>query len=207
MIFWMARSARYLSGELRGKIDRALVAGRGSLVVVAMLAVGREGLETALFIWAATQAAARDNASTTAPLVGAFLGLLTAVALGWCVYKGALRLDLGKFFTWTGGLLILIAAGVLAYGVHDLQEAHVLPGLYHLAYDVSHVIDPNSWVGALLKGTFNFSPAATRLEFLAWWLYVVPVGALFLRRVRVPTAPPTGSTQPSPDGSTEGASR
>lgn len=206
MIFWMARSARYLSGELRGKVDQALVAGRGSLVLVAMLAVGREGLETALFIWAATQAAARDNASTTAPLVGALLGLLTAVVLGWCVYKGALHLDLGKFFTWTGGLLILIAAGVLAYGVHDLQEAQVLPGLYNLAYDFSHIIDPNAWVGALLKGTFNFSPAATRLEFLAWWLYVVPVGVLFLRRVHVPAAAPTASAQSSPENSTQGAS-
>ncbi|WP_068429438.1 iron uptake transporter permease EfeU [Piscicoccus intestinalis] len=189
MIFWMARSARGLSGELRGKVDAAAQAGRGSLVLVAMLAVGREGLETALFLWAATQAAARDNASTTAPLLGALLGLLTAVALGWLVYKGAVRLDLGKFFAWTGGFLILVAAGVLAYGVHDLQEAGLLPGLHHLAFDVSHIIDPSGWVAALLKGTLNFSPATTWLEAIAWVGYVVPVFILFVRRVRRPNPP------------------
>lgn len=201
MIFWMARSARGLSGELRGKVDAAAQAGRGSLVLVAMLAVGREGLETALFLWAATQAAARDNASTTAPLLGALLGLLTAVALGWLVYKGAVRLDLGRFFAWTGGFLILVAAGVLAYGIHDLQEAGLLPGLHHLAFDVSHIIDPSGWVAALLKGTLNFSPATTWLEAIAWVGYVVPVFILFVRRVRRPN-PPAAEPQSSPSKTT-----
>ena len=201
MIFWMARSARGLSGELRGKVDAAAQAGRGSLVLVAMLAVGREGLETALFLWAATQAAARDNASTTAPLFGALLGLLTAVALGWLVYKGAVRLDLGRFFAWTGGFLILVAAGVLAYGIHDLQEAGLLPGLHHLAFDVSHIIDPSGWVATLLKGTLNFSPATTWLEAIAWVGYVVPVFILFVRRVRRPN-PPAAEPQSSPSKTT-----
>ncbi len=197
MIFWMARSARGLSGELRGQIDAAAQAGRGSLIVVAMLAVGREGLETALFLWAATKAAARDNASTTAPLVGALLGLLTAVALGRLVYKGALRIDLGKFFAWTGGFLILVAAGVLSYGIHDLQEAGILPGLHTIAFDVSHLIDPSGWVAALLKGTLNFSPVTTVLEAVAWVLYVVPVMFFFVRALRRPAAP-APSTKPTP---------
>ena len=186
MIFWMARSARTLSGELKGQVDAAAQAGKASLVVVAMLAVGREGLETALFLWAATKAAARDNASTTAPLLGAALGLATAVAIGVLIYRGAVHLDLGRFFAWTGGLLVLVAGGVLAYGVHDLQEAGILPGLYDLAFDVSHVIEPSSAVAALLKGTLNFSPAMTRLEVAAWLLYVVPVMTLFVRRIRAP---------------------
>ena len=191
MIFWMARSARTLSGELRGKVDAAVQAGKASLVVVAMLAVGREGLETALFLWAATQAAARENASTTAPLIGAALGLATAVLLGVLVYRGALKLDLGKFFAWTGGLLVLVAGGVLAYGVHDLQEAGILPGLYDLAFDISHVIEPTSVTAALVKGTLNLSPAMTKLEVGAWLLYVIPVLTLFIRQVRTPrrTAP------------------
>ena len=200
MIFWMARSARTLSGELKGRLDAAAQAGRGSLVVVAMLAVGREGLETALFLWAATQAAARDSASTTAPLLGALLGLLTAVALGVLVYRGAVRLNLGTFFAWTGGFLVLVAAGVLSYGVHDLQEAGILPGLHHLAFDVSHVIDPSGWVAALLKGTLNFSPATTWLEAIAWAAYVVPVMFLFVRQVRRPAAPSTPTTTVTPQG-------
>ena len=197
MIFWMARSARGLSGELRGQIDRAADAGRGSLIVVAMLAVGREGLETALFLWAATQAAARGNASTAAPLAGAALGIATAIALGYLVYRGALTLNLGKFFTWTGAFLILVAAGVLSYGVHDLQEARVLPGLHAIAFDVSGVIAPGSWIGTLLKGTLNFSPTTTWFEATAWVLYVIPVMVLFswqIRRSNRPSPTPAAVT-------------
>lgn len=189
MIFWMARSARTLSTELRGSVDRALGAGRGALVLVAMLAVGREGLETALFLWAATQAAARDNASTSAPLIGALLGILTAVLIAWLIHRGALTLNLGTFFTWTGGFLIFVAAGVLAYGVHDLQEAGILPGLHTTAFDVSGVIDPNGWPAALLKGFFNLSPVMTVLEVGVWLAYVVIVMTLFLRQVRRPAVP------------------
>lgn len=203
MIFWMARSARTLSGELKGRVDAAAQAGRGSLVVVAMLAVGREGLETALFLWAATQAAARDNASTTAPLLGALLGLLTAVVLGVLVYRGAVRLNLGTFFAWTGGFLVLVAGGVLSYGIHDLQEAGILPGLHNLAFDVSHIIDPSGWVAALLKGTLNFSPATTWLEAVAWTAYVVPVMCLFVRQVRRPATPATAPAPPAATPTTD----
>ncbi|MDO9455440.1 iron uptake transporter permease EfeU [Nocardioides sp.] len=188
MIFWMARTARALSGELRGQVDRAAEGGRWSLVLVAVLAVGREGLETALFLWAATQAGTREAVGsvtpTWEPLVGAGLGLLTAVAIGVALYKGAIKINLTKFFTYTGGFLIIVAAGVLAYGVHDLQEADVLPGLDNLAFDVSDTIDPNSWFGTLLKGVFNFSPATTWLEAAAWLLYAVPVMTLFVIGVR-----------------------
>lgn len=189
MIFWMAASARTLSADLRGRVDQAIAAGRGAIVVMAMLAVGREGLETALFLWAATKAAARDNASTTAPLLGALLGILTAVAIAWAINRGVLRLNLGTFFTWTGGLLIFIAAGVLAYGVHDLQEARFLPGLDRLAFDVSHVVDPNSAFAAIVKGFFNLSPAMTVLEVAVWVTYVVVVFTLFIRQIRRPAAP------------------
>ncbi|WP_148615664.1 iron uptake transporter permease EfeU [Nocardioides rubriscoriae] len=188
MIFWMARTARSLSGELRGRVDRAAEGGRWSLVLVAVLAVGREGLETALFLWAATQAGTRDAVGTVAPtwqpLLGAALGLATAVALGVALYRGAIRIDLSRFFTGTGAFLIVVAAGVLAYGVHDLQEAGVLPGLDALAFNVSDTIAPTSWVGALLKGVLNFSPATTWLEAAAWLLYAVPVMTLFLLGVR-----------------------
>ena len=180
MIFWMARAARSISGELRSQIDHSAEAKPWSLVVVAMLAVGREGLETALFLWAATRAAARSTGGTALPLAGAALGLAIAIMLGYLIYRGALKINLTKFFTWTGAFLIIIAAGVLAYGVHDLQEARFLPGLYNLAFDVSHVIPPGSWYGTLLKGIFNFSPATTKLEAIAWLAYAVPTMTLFL---------------------------
>ena len=200
MIFWMARAARSLSGELRGRIDDAAEGGRWSLVVVAVLAVGREGLETALFLWAATQAGTRDaggiSTPTWEPLTGAALGIATAVVLGWLIYRGAVSINLTRFFTWTGAFLILVAAGVLAYGVHDLQEARFLPGLNDLAFDVSDTIDVNSWYGTLLKGVLNFSPATTKLEAAAWLLYAIPVMALFLMTIRRrPTSPAAPSRE------------
>ncbi|MFJ5528661.1 iron uptake transporter permease EfeU [Streptomyces sp. NPDC093261] len=177
MVFWMRRTARHLKSELHGKLDAALSMGTGALVATAFLAVGREGLETALFVWASVHAA---GDGTPRPLVGVALGLATAVLLGWLFYCGALRINLAKFFTWTGGMLVVIAAGVLAYGFHDLQEADWLPGLTHLAFDISGVIPPDSWYGTLLKGVFNFQPDPTVLQLTVWALYLVPTLALFL---------------------------
>ncbi|MCW2710792.1 MAG: high-affinity Fe2+/Pb2+ permease [Marmoricola sp.] len=197
MVFWMARHARGLSGELRGRLDTAAEAGRASLAFVALLAVGREGLETALFLWAATQAATNSDGSTATPLVGALLGILTAVAMGFAFYKGVLKINLSKFFKWTGVILIVVAAGVLAYGIHDLQEAGILPGLNSLAFDVSRQIPPDSWQGTLLKGTLNFSPATTWLEAGVWLAYVIPTMALFLTRVRTPRRPASPAPRPA----------
>jgi high-affinity iron transporter len=186
---WMARSARTLSGELKGAVDKAAAAGRVSLVLVAMLAVGREGLETALFLWAATAAAG----STSSALVGAALGLLTAVLLGYLFYKGAVRINLGKFFTWTGAILIVVAAGVLSYGVHDLQEGGVLPGSNSLAFDLRGVFTEDTWIGTLLKGTLNLTPNTTWLQAAVWVLYVavtMPVFFAVIRRSRRPAVDP-----------------
>jgi high-affinity iron transporter len=198
MIFWMLRTARGLSRELRAEVDSHLAGAGWGLVLVAFLAVGREGLETALFIWAAVQA----SGSTTLPLIGATLGILVSVVLAWLIYRGVLSINLSRFFTYTGAFLIVVAGGVLAYGVHDLQEAGVLPGLGTLAFDVSAAVPPDSWYGTLLKGVFNFSPATTVLEATAWVLYVVPVMTLFLRSARRqsrtsgPTSPASSAITP-----------
>ncbi|MBK3646330.1 MULTISPECIES: iron uptake transporter permease EfeU [Streptomyces] len=180
MVFWMRRTARHLKSELHGKLDAALAMGTGALVATAFLAVGREGLETALFVWASVHAA---SDGTPRPLIGVALGLATAVLLGWLFYRGALKINLAKFFTWTGGMLVVVAAGVLAYGFHDLQEADVLPGLTHLAFDISGAIPPDSWYGTLLKGVFNFQPDPTVLQVTVWLLYLIPTLALFLAPV------------------------
>ncbi len=144
------------------------------------LAVGREGLETAVFFFAAAQAAGE----TTRPLIGFLLGIATSVALAYLLYRGAVKINLGKFFTVTGFFLIFVAAGILAYGVHDLQEAGILPGLTTLAFDVSAAIPPDSWYGTLLKGVLNFSPQTTVLEAVVWVGYVAVVLTLFLRPQR-----------------------
>ncbi|MFI8822828.1 iron uptake transporter permease EfeU [Streptomyces sp. NPDC053431] len=180
MVFWMRRTARHLKAELHGKLDAALQMGTGALVATAFLAVGREGLETALFVWASVRA---SSDGTYAPLVGVVLGLLTAVFLGWLFYRGALRINLAKFFTWTGGMLVVVAAGVLAYGVHDLQEARFLGGLESKAFDISETIAPDGWLGTLLKGVFNFQPDPTVLQVTVWALYLIPTLAIFLAPV------------------------
>ncbi|MEU6847996.1 iron uptake transporter permease EfeU [Streptomyces sp. NPDC046716] len=177
MVFWMRRTARHLKTELQGKLDSALSMGTAALVVTAFLAVGREGLETSLFVWTAVHATSNG---TTEPVVGALLGLATAVVLGWLFYRGALRINLAKFFTWTGGMLVVVAAGVLAYGVHDLQEADFIGGLNTLAFDISSTIAPDGWLGTLLKGVFNFQPDPTVLQVVVWCLYLIPTMAFFL---------------------------
>ncbi|MEU4226808.1 iron uptake transporter permease EfeU [Nonomuraea sp. NPDC026600] len=190
MIFWMRRMARALSKELRGKLTEALEMGSLAVVVMAFLAVAREGLETALLFFASVQ----GYTTTTDPLIGISLGLLTSVAIGWGIYRSALKINLTKFFTWTGLLLILVAAGIFKYGVHDLQEANILPGLGTYAFDISAILPPDSWWGALLAGMLNITPQPSVLEALAWVLYLVPTLFLFLRPQRTPAPASTTSS-------------
>ncbi|MDF2710561.1 MAG: iron transporter [Nonomuraea muscovyensis] len=193
MIFWMRGTARSLSGELRGKLGDALRMGAFAVVGMAFLAVVREGLETALLFFASVQGAA----SSPVPLAGITLGLLTSVAIGWGLYRSALRINLTTFFTWTGLLLILVAAGIFKYGVHDLQEAGVLPGLSTHAFDLSVILPADSWYGALLAGTINFTPQPSVLEITAWLLYLVPTLLLFLRPRRPKAEPATVPAGPA----------
>lgn len=198
MIFWMARTSRYLAADLGGRLDRATALGSGiSLSVIAAMAVGREGLETALILWAATSAAT----STLVPLWGAVLGIAAAIVLAYLIHRGAIRLRLATFFTWTGAFLIVVAAGILAYGIHDLQEARILPGLNTVAFDVSAAFPPASWYATVLKGIFNFSPVTTVLEAIVWVSYVAVMLPLFLRRQlggARPTAPKPAPTATPP---------
>jgi high-affinity iron transporter len=191
MVFWMRRTARFMKAELEGKLEGALSMGGGALFAVAFLAVGREGLETALFLW--TNITNANN--STEPIIGAVLGLITAALLGYLLYRGGLKLNLKRFFTITGAALIVVAAGVFGYGFHDLQEASILPGLSTLAFE------PSTWFGGLgeagrwtqtaLQGVFNLTPQVTVAQAVAWVVYIVPVMFLFLRpgKPPVPAAP------------------
>lgn len=177
MVFWMRSAARTISGQLRGRLGDALSIGPLAVTLVAFLAVAREGLETALIFFSSVQTA---NGGTAVPLLGLLGGLVAAVLLGHLIYRGTVRINLTTFFTVTGVLLVLVAAGILAYGMHDLQEARILPGLDTLAFDVSDVVAADSWYGALLKGIFNFSPRTTVLEAVVWVAYVAIVMTAFL---------------------------
>jgi high-affinity iron transporter len=180
MIFWMRSTAAQLSSHLRGEVDRALRIGTGALALTAFLAVGREGLETTLFIWTAVKA----SGSTAAPLLGAATGLVIAVVLCWLLYRRAIRINLGVFFNRTAVLLIVIAAGVLAYGLGDLQDAGLLPGRRWIAFDLSTHIDSGSWWASIITGVTELTPTMTVLQVTAWLVYLVTVLYLFVRAAR-----------------------
>jgi len=180
MIFWMIGAARGLTSALRSDVDSRLDNAGWGLVLLAFLAVGREGVETALFIWAAVRA----SGAGALPLLGAALGIVAACVLGYLIFRGVVRINLSKFFSYTGVFLIIVAGGVLAHGVHELQEISVLPGFTDLAFDVSAVIPTDSWQAALLMGVFNFSPVTTWLVAIVWLAYVIPVLTVFLRLIR-----------------------
>ncbi len=178
MVFWMKRASRSLKGELQDKMSAALEIGTLGVFTAALFAVGREGLETALFIYPTFQA----QGAGAGPAVGALLGILTAVVMGVLLYRGVVSMNLAVFFKLTGAALIVIAAGVLAYGVHDLQEAGIFPGSDNLAWDINGW-EITSWYGALLKGIFNLGPQMTVLEVAVYLGYLIPTMFLFLRPV------------------------
>jgi high-affinity iron transporter len=194
MIFWMRRAARGIAGELRNKLQDALAVGSVAVAVMAFLAVVREGLETSLIFYSAVQGADLDGG----PLYALLGGIATAVAIGYLMFATAVRINLTVFFTWTGTLLILVAAGIFKYGVHDFQEAGYLPGIGHHAFDISGVLDPSTWYATLLAGMFNVTPEPTVLEVIAWVAYGVPVLLLFLwpARKKAPAGKPL--TTPAP---------
>lgn len=199
MVFWMRKAARFMKAELEGKLDSALDMGPVALVTVAFLAVGREGLETALFLWTNIS---HSTGSAVRPVTGAVLGLLTAAVLGYLLYRGGLKLNLKQFFTWTGAGLIVIAAGVFGYGFHDLQEADVLPGLQAVAFTPGDFFAdlgrPGEWAQTLLHGIFNLTPQVTWLQLIMWLAYVVPVMYLFLRPAKAPAPAKPAASQPVP---------
>ncbi len=206
MIFWMRRTAAGMTAHLRGEVARATAIGAGALTITAFLAVGREGLETTLFLWTT----ARASGQTLGPLVGAAAGLAAAVVLCWLLYRRAVRLNVGAFFNRTAVALIVIAAGVLAYGLGELQEASLLAGQRWIAFDLTAHAHPGSWWVSLITGVTDLSPKMTVLQVVAWIAYagvVIPafakagrsVGAHAATRSRAAAAPAPTSESTAPE--------
>jgi high-affinity iron transporter len=177
MIVWMRGHARALKQTLESEAAQALVAGSSwALVGMAFLAVLREGLETAVFMLAAFQ-------SSNAPLLtgfGAILGVLAAIALGYAIFRGGLRINLARFFGLTGFVLVLVAAGLLATAVHDLAEAGVISFGQQPAIDLAWLITPGTIQAALLTGLLGFQPVPTVAELTVWLLFAVPMSIYVL---------------------------
>ena len=188
MIFWMRRQSASIRAELHEKVDVALRTGGFALAAIAFFAVLREGIETALFLYAAASGTAASQGAVGAQLVGALLGILAAVVLGVLLYRGGIRLDLRRFFRVTGLALVVIAAGLLAYSLHEFQEAGLIPMLEGLAFDLSATLPDDTGAGAVLRGLVGYHATPSMLEIVGWIAYLVVVGGSFLRPARVASA-------------------
>ncbi|MDM4764216.1 iron uptake transporter permease EfeU [Galbitalea sp. SE-J8] len=205
MVFWMARHARHLTSELEAQADAALHASGRAIVLLGLISVGREGIETALFVWAS----AKSGVNPGLGFLTAIIGIVIACALAWAIFRGVVRVSLSRFFRWTGHLLVLVAAGVIAYGLGELQEASVLPGYGSIAYSLAGVVPPTSWYGSLLTGLFSFTAEPTWVQLVAWALYLVVVTILFVRasaRSR-PARPRSSTARPDDAGTRTDATR
>lgn len=176
MLLWMHGASKNMKAELEGKLEHAIVVGAGSVFVLAFMAVVREGIETALLVFDTFA-----YGSSATPALGLSLGIAIAVAVAVAMYFGAIRINLRTFFRVTGILLVIVAAGILRYGITDLQEAGLLPGLHTLAFDVSNIIAPGTALATFIEGIFNLVPAPTTLSMVGWAVYLVIALYLFLR--------------------------
>jgi high-affinity iron transporter len=194
MLFWMRRQAASVKSELQAAVDRALTDGSvTALVVLAFVAVLREGIETSLFL--VGQATSADQGAPSV-LLGAFVGLTIAGVVGIGFYKDSRRMNLGTFFRWTGIGLVFIAGGLVAKAVHELIEISVVTvgnqTLVDLSTILPHEADGGNILGQFLHVVFGYTSTPEVTTFIAWAAYIVIVLGLFLRPVR-PMSTPTGS--------------
>ena len=185
MVFWMKRAARHLKGQLEGQMSTAVLAGPLALAAAAFFAVVREGLETSLFIYANF----KTVSSTPSATVGLVLGLGLAITLGYLIYRSSIKINLSRFFNYTGIALVVVAAGVLSYGIHEYQELGWLPGPDFFIWDVTSVIAKESLLGSVLAGTIGFDTTTSLLQFVFWAAYLAIVLSLYLKPAANKSAP------------------
>lgn len=222
MAFYMLKVGRKMKSELEAGAAAALATGSAwALFWLALVSVGREGIETTIMLW--------GWAMEPVALAGVLTGIVIAVIIGALLYRGLVRINFAVFFRWTGVFLIIVAAGILVYGIHDLQEAGILPGPFSghpitptdlrtgdvlvgfrdgpfwlasfpfgWAFDLSHHIDASGVLGTFLKGTIGFTPIMSWLQTVAWVLYIFTVLPAFWRRARAPKRPASPATTTTP---------
>jgi high-affinity iron transporter len=182
MLFWMRRQGRHLKGELERGVDLALSEGTVlALVGLAFVAVVREGLETVLFFLAIFSSAGAGAEI----LIGGLLGLAVSAGLGWAIFVGGRRIDLRRFFSWTGAILVFVSAGLVAFSVHEFGEAGLIPNP-GVAFDVGSILPETSPVGSVLSGLFGYRSKPSPLELAGWLAYLIPTLTLFLLDSRWP---------------------
>lgn len=182
MVFWMKKAARSIKAQLHDSIDNALRPGdRQGLALIGMVffAVGREGLESLFFLLAIIQ----QSEGWAVPL-GAALGLASAVAVGFAIYYGGVRLNLRRFFLWTGAFIIFVAAGLIAGAVRAFHEAGLWNGLQNTVFDLSSVLPQDGLIGTLLSSVFGYQDAPTIGEVIVYFAFLIPALILFFSSAR-----------------------
>jgi high-affinity iron transporter len=177
MVIWMKRHSRELKGHLEDEAESALAKGSvWALIAMAFFAVIREGLETAIFLLAAFESSQKPAATGG----GAILGIATAVVLGWLLFKGGIRINLSRFFRVTGFVLVIVAAGLLSYAVHDLAEAGVIDVAQATAVNLAWLLAPGSLQEAVVSGALGIRAQPTYAEAVAWFAYAIPMSVYVL---------------------------
>lgn len=195
MVVWMARHARSIKGELESRAEAAVQGSVWAMVAMAFLAVLREGMETAVFLLSAFQASTNRAASSA----GAVLGLVVAIGIGYALYRGGVKINLGRFFTATGLVLVLVAAGLVAFAMHTGHEAGWITFGQSQVVDLRWLIKPGSVQAALFTGVLGIQPRPALIEVVAWLAYLIPVSTFVLRssRRRRPPRPAPAGVQPA----------
>ncbi|NJD27321.1 MAG: iron transporter [Chloroflexi bacterium] len=176
MLFWMRRQGRALKGELEHGVDRALTANSTrALVGLAFIAVIREGVETVLFLIPILS----FHGTGLDTVAGGILGLASAVVFGWAIFIAGVRINLRRFFTITGTVLIFVSAGLVGFAIHEFGEAGLIANT-GTAFNLQPILPDNGPLGSILRGLFGYRTAPTPLEVLGYLAYLVPVLILFI---------------------------
>jgi high-affinity iron transporter len=180
MIFWMRKQAANIKAHLHAQIQSVLTSGSSfTLAMLAFVVVVREGIETALFLFAAT----RVDESTVLFIIGGLLGLAIAIAIGYGIYKGSSRLNLRVFFNVTSVVLIFFAAGLLAHGIHELQEAAFIPIVVEHVWDTNHILPEKSTFGRFLTAIFGYNGNPSLIEVGAYFIYLGLALGIYFRPI------------------------
>jgi high-affinity iron transporter len=176
MLFWMRRQGRALKGELEHDVDLAITKNTTfALVGLAFVAVIREGVETVLFLIPILQ----FNGTGIDTLAGGLLGLVIAAAVGWAIFVAGVRVNLRRFFTVTGTVLIFVSAGLVAFAIAEFGDAGLITNT-GTAFDLNGVLPDAGALGSVLRGLFGYRSAPTPLELLGYVAYLLPVLVLFV---------------------------
>ena len=175
VIFWMRSHAKAIGEKLEADVKQAIIKENKSMLFgLAFLAVVREGIELAIFLTAATFTAEAGQV-----LLGFALGMVAVALISWALFKSLVRLDLQKFFQVTSILLVLFAAGLVAHGVHELNEVGWIPSIVEHVWDMNHILDEKAFVGGIMKALFGYNGNPSLTEVISYGLYFVAIAFSF----------------------------